>query len=50
MKPDFSVIGAAKAGTIWLYYCLEGHHQMFVSIPRELNLFSEDDVYSQGYE
>ncbi len=35
---DFSIIGAHKAGTTWLYYCLSQHPDLF--IPGEQNIFT----------
>jgi hypothetical protein len=50
MKPNFLVVGAAKSGTTWLYYCLKEHPEIYVSIPKELNFFSNDSNYYKGYK
>jgi hypothetical protein len=49
MKPNFIVVGAAKAGTTWLYYCLKEHPEVFVSTPKELNFFSNNSNFSKGF-
>jgi hypothetical protein len=46
--PNFLVVGAAKSGTTWLYYCLKDHPEVFVSIPKELNFFSKDSNFTKG--
>jgi hypothetical protein len=37
--PRFLVIGAQKAGTTWLYYCLIHHPEIFLPTPKELHYF-----------
>jgi hypothetical protein len=36
---DFVGVGAAKAGTTWLYRCLSDHPQVCMAEPKELNYF-----------
>lgn len=48
MLPNFLVIGAAKAGTTSLYEYLRAHPQVFMSTPKELNYFSQDDNLAKG--
>lgn len=36
---DFVGVGAAKAGTTWLYSCLSEHPQVCMAEPKELNYF-----------
>ena len=40
--PDFLGIGAAKAGTTWMYENLRLHPEIFVSTPKELNYFNQN--------
>lgn len=49
MKPNFLVIGAAKAGTTWLYSCLNAHPEIFLSEAKELHFFSYDRLYQKGF-
>jgi hypothetical protein len=39
MLPTFIGIGAPKAGTTWLYRCLQEHPQVFVAPVKETNFF-----------
>jgi hypothetical protein len=39
-KPNFIVVGATKAATTWLYYCLDEHPEVFVPEMKEVNYFS----------
>jgi hypothetical protein len=39
MLPNFIGIGAPKAGTTWLFQCLQDHPQVFVAPAKELNFF-----------
>ena len=48
MKPHFLVVGAAKAGTTWLHYCLDAHPKIFVPKAKELHFFSYPYVYQRG--
>jgi hypothetical protein len=50
MSPNFIVVGAAKAGTTWLYQCLREHPEVFVSTPKELHFFSREKNYSKGVD
>lgn len=44
------MVGAAKAGTTWLYHCFKEHPDIFVSTPKELHFFSRDGNYARGYD
>ncbi len=48
MKPNFLVIGAAKAATSSLCEALGHHPDVFMSVPKEPNFFSFDAVYARG--
>ena len=41
--PDFFVVGAAKSGTTSLYYYLNQHPDIGMSIPKEPNFFNRED-------
>ena len=47
-KPDFIIIGAAKAGTTSLYRYLTRHPQIFMSVPKEPNYFARDERFGRG--
>jgi len=49
-KPDFIIIGAAKAGTTSLYKKMSMHPDVFMTTPKEPEFFARDDVYKQGIE
>ncbi len=42
MDPDFLVIGAAKAGTSWLWCCLREHPDLFLPDEKELHYFDAE--------
>lgn len=46
-KPNFFIIGAAKAGTTSLAYYLNLQPQIFFSNPKELNFFCDANLYPQ---
>ena len=48
MLPNFMIVGAPKAGTTSLYHYLAMHPEVFLSIPKELNYFSCEEIESQG--
>ncbi|MCK5222374.1 MAG: sulfotransferase, partial [Candidatus Aminicenantes bacterium] len=48
MLPNFFIVGAPKAGTTSLYHYLNGHPDIFMSDPKELNYFSGSEIKSQG--
>lgn len=48
MKPNFFIIGAAKAGTTWLYSCLKPHQQVFIPGNKEIHFFSYDNLFQKG--
>ena len=50
MKPNFLIVGAAKAGTTWLHYCLDAHPEIYVPKAKELHFFSYSYVYKRGVE
>ncbi|MCK0509204.1 sulfotransferase domain-containing protein [Aromatoleum anaerobium] len=47
-KPDFIIIGAAKAGTTSLYHYLARHPNIFMSEPKEPTYFARDERYRKG--
>jgi hypothetical protein len=47
-KPDFLIVGAQKSGTTTLHYSLSAHKNIFMSNPKELNFFHNDDNYKKG--
>ena len=49
MQPDFIGIGAQKAGTSWIYACLDDHPDIHVPI-KEIHFFSKQDVYARGLD
>jgi len=50
MRPNFLIIGTAKAGTTSLSLSLNEHPDVFVSGPDEVHFFSFDELYSRGPE
>src|SRR3954451_2019382 len=48
--PTLVVIGAMKGGTTSLYHYLRAHPDVFMSNEKELNFFSDDDMYDRGRE
>jgi len=46
MRPNFFIVGAAKAGSTSLYNYLKQHPDIFLSEPKELNYFSRDTLLS----
>jgi hypothetical protein len=48
MKPNFLIIGAARAGTTALYHCVRQHPEIFVSRPKELRFFAKADAPAFG--
>ena len=48
--PTFIIAGAAKSGTSSLWYYLKGHPDVFVVPEKELNFFSDDDVFGRGVD
>ena len=49
-KPNFYILGAAKAGTTTLYDLLKQHPEVFLSFDKEPMFFSRDDYYSRGLD
>ena len=49
MQPDFIGIGAQKAGTSWIYACLDEHPQICIPT-KEIHYFSKDKQYALGKE
>lgn len=47
-SPDFFIIGSPKAGTTALYAYLAGHPQVCMSIDKEPNYFSNDQIQAQA--
>lgn len=47
-KPDFIIIGAAKAGTTSLHHHLSRHPSIFMSTPKEPSFFAFDERYARG--
>jgi sulfotransferase family protein len=50
MKPTFLVIGAARCGTTSMCELLGSHPQVFLSDPKEVNFFCNDELYAKGRE
>lgn len=48
--PDFFIIGAAKCGTTTLYRHLCRHPKIYMSTPKEVSFFCDDDIYAKGME
>ena len=46
--PNFMVIGAAKAGTTSLHHYLLQHPQIFLPKEKELQFFTDDQLYKRG--
>jgi hypothetical protein len=46
--PNFMVIGATKAGTTSLHHYLLQHPQIFLPKEKELQFFTDDQLYSRG--
>ena len=49
-KPDFFIIGAAKAGTTSLYDILSQHTQVYFPFDKEPAYFCDDEYFSRGDE
>lgn len=49
-KPDFMIIGAMKCATSTLHEQLNQQSGLFLTEPKEPNFFSNDDIYSQGFD
>ncbi|HYR05751.1 MAG TPA: sulfotransferase [Gallionella sp.] len=47
-RPDFIIIGAAKAGTTSLYRYLARHPKIFMSEPKEPTYFARDERFERG--
>lgn len=50
MKPNFLVIGAAKAATTSVCELLGQHPDVFMCDPKEPHFFSTDSVYERGWD
>lgn len=48
--PDFLIIGAMKCGTSTLQAQLAAQPGVFMTMPKEPNFFSDDEVYGQGMD
>lgn len=48
MLPNFFIVGAPKAGTTSLHCYLEGHPEVFMSNPKEVNFFSRKEMEAQN--
>lgn len=46
--PDFLIVGAMKCGTTTLAAQLAAQPGIFMSVPKEPNFFSDDDVWARG--
>jgi hypothetical protein len=44
MLPNFIGIGAPKAGTTWLFKCLQDHPQVFIAKVKETKFFDEEII------
>ncbi len=47
MLPNFLIVGAPKAGTTSLHQYLSQHPEIFMSNPKELNFFSNQEIKEQ---
>lgn len=47
MLPNFFIVGAAKAATTSLHYYLSKHPDVFMSEPKEINYFSQEELDAQ---
>jgi hypothetical protein len=50
VRPNFLIIGAAKAGTTTLHEQLKGHPEIFLPEEKDFKYFDRDDNYSKGWE
>ena len=48
MKVDFFIVGAPKSGTTSLYNYLQAHPEICMSIKKEPNFFSNEEINKQG--
>lgn len=48
-KPNFFIIGAAKAGTTSLHAYLSAHPQIYLCEPKEPNFFVEEGTWERGF-
>jgi hypothetical protein len=48
-KPDFLIIGAAKAGTTTLHEQLKRHPEIFLPEEKDFKYFDRDENYSKGW-
>ena len=49
-KPDFLIIGAMKSATSTLHEQLAAQPGIFMSSPKEIYFFSDDEIYQQGMD
>lgn len=49
MHPHFIGIGAQKAGTSWIYACLEEHPEIFMPV-KEIHFFSKIGIFQKGLD
>jgi hypothetical protein len=49
-QPTFIVIGAQKSATTSIYNWLRQHPQVYLSKQKELDFFSQDALYEQGFD
>jgi len=47
LQPQFIGVGAQKAGTSWIYACLEEHPEICMPV-KEIHFFSKQDRYAKG--
>jgi len=50
MRPNYFVIGAQKSGTSSLCYLLGQHPDVFMTEPKEPYFFSDEEIWSRGFE
>ena len=48
LLPDFIIVGAAKSGTTSLYHYISSHPNLYMSIPKEINFFSSQEINKQN--
>jgi hypothetical protein len=50
VKPNFFIIGAARSGTTSLYAYLDQHPEIFFSQVKEINFFSNPEIWKKGFK
>jgi hypothetical protein len=50
VKPNFFIIGSARSGTTSLYVYLDQHPEIFFSAIKEINFFSNPEIWKKGFK